>query len=230
MTGIYAIKNTVNGNTYIGSAKQFARRWRQHLHLLRKGRHHSPYLQAAWNKYGEASFSFDIVATCELEDLIAQEQHYIDTLKPVYNISAVAGRIDYTPEVRRKISESTRRRHYRVDDKTLLDLAKECGVPRNTLLQRMARGWSLEKATSTPVAKHHSKGFELEWQGQKYTLNKLAKHVGISPAALCRRLKLGMTLERAVTMTAEEAIVWKQQLSVESRKRNKAAKARQEQV
>lgn len=52
-SGVYMIKNVLNNHKYIGSTKNFKQRLKQHLSDLRNNKHHSPHLQAAWNKYGE---------------------------------------------------------------------------------------------------------------------------------------------------------------------------------
>jgi hypothetical protein len=60
-TGIYCIFNKITKKRYIGSASGkhgFRARWRNHKWRLRNGKHHSLYLQNAWNKYGEDSFEF----------------------------------------------------------------------------------------------------------------------------------------------------------------------------
>lgn len=77
-TGIYAIRHTVSGKRYVGSAVNFAQRWRVHRCLLRKGSHHSPYLQAAWNKHGGDSFVFEKLLVCSQENLLMYEQLLID--------------------------------------------------------------------------------------------------------------------------------------------------------
>ena len=56
ISGIYIIRNLINGNVYIGSAVRIDSRKRQHLHKLRSGKHENGHLQKAWNKYGEDSF------------------------------------------------------------------------------------------------------------------------------------------------------------------------------
>ena len=89
--GIYAIVNRINGNRYIGSAQNIAHRWAVHVSYLRKERHHSPILQAAWLKYGGEAFDWVIIEDCAREDLIAREQFYLDTERPVYNVSSFAG-------------------------------------------------------------------------------------------------------------------------------------------
>lgn len=71
----------------------FTRRWSQHLRGLRKGSHHSKYLQNAWNLYGEASFAFaEIEQVADPAQLLSVEQQYFDNLNPAYNMAPVAGR------------------------------------------------------------------------------------------------------------------------------------------
>jgi len=59
--GIYKIINTTNGRIYIGSAKEFKRRFAGHLRSLRKETHHNKFLQADFNKCGEDAFEFHVV-------------------------------------------------------------------------------------------------------------------------------------------------------------------------
>lgn len=77
-TGIYAIEHTDSGRMYIGSAVNFGARWRVHLCLLRKGKHHSTHLQSAWDKYGEAAFLFKKLVVCSKENMLMYEQRLID--------------------------------------------------------------------------------------------------------------------------------------------------------
>jgi group I intron endonuclease len=58
---IYKIRNVVNGKFYVGSTTDTRERFRTHRNKLRRGTHHTPHLQAAWNKYGEDCFKFEIV-------------------------------------------------------------------------------------------------------------------------------------------------------------------------
>ena len=77
-TGIYAIEHKTTGRAYIGSEKDFGSRWRVHRCLLRQGKHHSPHLQAAWNKYAESAFIFKKLLVCSEANLIDYEQRLID--------------------------------------------------------------------------------------------------------------------------------------------------------
>lgn len=110
--GIYEIRNTENGKVYIGSAKRFNFRWNSHKNLLRKGRHHSPHLQSAWDKYGERSFEFKKLLVCGEENLIMYEQIMIDGYSAAdrkygYNARPIAESMlgyKHTPETRTKLS------------------------------------------------------------------------------------------------------------------------------
>lgn len=77
--GIYKILNKINGKFYIGkSSNGCNRRWNEHKHLLRKGRHKNIYLQNAWNKYKEDAFEFSIIEICGKEIITEREQHWMD--------------------------------------------------------------------------------------------------------------------------------------------------------
>jgi hypothetical protein len=99
--GVYKIE--CNGECYIGgTAAAFHLRWRNHLHELRKGKHHNHILQEEFNKYGEKSFKFSILEVInDRKDVVVVEQKYLDTIKPTLNISPMARRY-ITDETRRK--------------------------------------------------------------------------------------------------------------------------------
>lgn len=82
-SGIYKIINKVNGKYYVGSTKDFNKRWKKHINKLIKKQHHNDYLQRAWDKYGKQSFIFIIVETTEsLRTTLREvEQKYLDTAK-----------------------------------------------------------------------------------------------------------------------------------------------------
>lgn len=102
-SGVYSITSE-SGKIYIGSTKNFAKRWAAHLLTMRNGEHINPMLQAAFLKYGEASLKFRKLIVCSEDDLLFYEQRFIDFLLPEYNISSVAG----SPMKGRKHSTETR--------------------------------------------------------------------------------------------------------------------------
>jgi group I intron endonuclease len=140
-TGIYSITQKSTGRKYIGSTSEnFYKRWRRHLSELKKGNHHSQFLQRTWDKCGSNDFVFEII---EFHDalsvsgnlsLLNLEQSYLDKLTPEFNISPSAhsrkgmkvsnetrARIKearkyqvmkpVTEETKKKISESNKGKH-----------------------------------------------------------------------------------------------------------------------
>lgn len=78
-SGVYVIRNTVNGKVYVGSAVNLEKRKRQHFQNLKGNYHYNVYLQAAFNKYGESAFEFAVLALVpEKERLLDVEQEFID--------------------------------------------------------------------------------------------------------------------------------------------------------
>jgi group I intron endonuclease len=109
ISGIYQIRNTVNGHCYVGSAINIHKRWGEHKRALKQNKHYNFHLQSAWNKYGADSFKFSILETCFSFVLIFREQHYMNLLKPAYNLSPAAGSplgIKRSPEHCKKNSEA----------------------------------------------------------------------------------------------------------------------------
>jgi len=107
-SGIYKITNTTNGKFYIGSAKQFNRRWNNHKSLLERNKHDNIHLQRAYNKDGADSFKFEVIEYCEIEKLLEREDYWYDLLKPNYNFrnkatSNLGLKYKYTPESYEKL-------------------------------------------------------------------------------------------------------------------------------
>jgi len=106
--GVYSIINTISGKLYVGSTTgNFSDRWSVHRVQLNRGTHCNRHLQGAWTMYGSTNFRFDIIDECEPEFALIREQHWIDTLKPQYNIAPIAGTprgYRHTEEAKRKIS------------------------------------------------------------------------------------------------------------------------------
>ncbi len=109
---IYKITNTVTGQFYIGSAVSYKRRTARHLTDLRGNYHPNSRLQRNFNKYGEAAFKVSIhKIVSNPEHLIGWEQFFIDTDKPVFNLSPVAGSnlgVKYSAESRERMSQAQR--------------------------------------------------------------------------------------------------------------------------
>lgn len=89
-SGVYFIKSP-SGKMYIGSSVNVNQRVGQHFINLRAGRHVSKRLMGAWAKYGGEGFTHGVLEMCPEDVLIEREQHWLDTLKPNYNVRMRAG-------------------------------------------------------------------------------------------------------------------------------------------
>lgn len=89
-SGIYCITNTIDDRIYIGSAKCFDRRFKEHLYNLRKDKHSNLHIQRFYNKYGEKCLLFSILEISDIYNLIEREQHYINLFSPKFNICQIA--------------------------------------------------------------------------------------------------------------------------------------------
>jgi group I intron endonuclease len=96
-SGIYSIKSLTNGRIYIGSAINMANRIFEHTRKLKQNNHCNIYLQNTWNKYGENDLEFSVLYFCKEEDLLKNEQKFIDEYKEkvgwdnMFNINPTAG-------------------------------------------------------------------------------------------------------------------------------------------
>lgn len=107
-SGIYKIENEVNGRVYYGSSIDLKRRKREHFNALKKRKHSNPFLQNDFNKYGDGVFAFHITKFCSPENLLVQEQRYLDEFwdqkTKCYNIKKTAEMS--SEEVRNKLSKA----------------------------------------------------------------------------------------------------------------------------
>lgn len=91
-TGIYKIQSILKPErVYIGSASNFVNRKSLHLLGLRRNNHSNNKLQRHYNKYGESDLVFIFLVGCEKSDLLKQEQFFIDSINPYFNIIKIAG-------------------------------------------------------------------------------------------------------------------------------------------
>lgn len=117
--GIYLIAGP-GGGVYLGSAQAFGKRWTFHRSLLRRGKHHSPHLQHAHDKYGMDALHFMVLAFVDdPAELYAVEQSWLDfvfAVVPRHRIYNVAPSADgargrkASPEARAKMSAFQRGR------------------------------------------------------------------------------------------------------------------------
>jgi group I intron endonuclease len=79
----------MSGKSYVGSAIDLSQRLKNYYnisYLLRETKKNSSVIYKALIKYGYSSFKLDVLEYCDPTVLIVREQHYLDQLKPEYNI------------------------------------------------------------------------------------------------------------------------------------------------
>ena len=77
------------------------------------------------------------------------------------------------------------------------DWEREMGFKRHIILERLERGWSVNKAITTPVRSSHK---SVTFNGQTKTLSEWSKEVNIKNAEIWRRLNRGWSVEEALTV------------------------------
>lgn len=186
-SGIYQIRNKINGHYYIGSSKNIEQRIRDHCNALIKSKHDNIHLQHAWNKYGRKCFDFEIIQECCEEDLLMVEQSYLD-YAPEYNISLIAGKVEWNEETRNKLANSRKGISISEDTKrkmseALLGNSFMAGhVMSEDSRERMSRSQKgntnslgnksrTGKVLSQEEKDKHSKFMKLWWKNKKETHN-----------------------------------------------------------
>ena len=116
--GVYKIVNLKNGKVYVGSAKNFKKRWHEHLSALCRGKH-TKHIQNAFIKYGQKFFIFLIQEQVEDKNQrVHREQYWIDFYKSYlpengYNSRPKAESnlgMKHSKETKQKISQANKGR------------------------------------------------------------------------------------------------------------------------
>lgn len=119
-TAVYQLVNLINEKSYVGSTVNLERRISEYLNPLyinRNLKKGNSKIMNALLKYGYINFGLKILESIEFESnqskserkniILAKEQHFLDLLKPEYNINKFAGSNlgrTYSEEVRKKMS------------------------------------------------------------------------------------------------------------------------------
>lgn len=183
-SGIYEIRNLVNGKRYIGSAVDFGNRWRVHAQSLARGDHHSKALQRAWLLYGPFAFQFNKLLACSKENLIMYEQICMDAYKPEYNCAPRAGSqlgFKMSEESRAKLSAAAKRtrnftgRTHSEQSRAKISASRKGkgGGPRSQ--ERLEKIGAAHRGR--PKSSEHRAKISAALMGHKQTLEQIEKRV-----------------------------------------------------
>ena len=83
---------------------------------------------------------------------------------------------------------------------TVAQWAKKLGFKRSLIHGRMERGWSVEKALTTPITPN---GRMITHNGKTMSINAWAKHLGINATTIKWRLYNGRTIKQSLSDAAK---------------------------
>lgn len=194
-SGIYQIRNIVNGKVYVGSAKQFKRRWRDHKNCLSRGAHHSKHLQSAWNKHGADNFVFEPMITCSPSMLLWYEQQFLDQMRPKYNMSPTAGNtlgVPCSEAKKRRISKAHTGKKLTAEHRAKISVGgkgrrhTDSALENMRIAQRNRYRPPEERAASAERARKRNADPEIV---AKMAASRRGKPVNLSPEAEAYRLQ-----------------------------------------
>lgn len=186
--GIYQIRNIIDGKFYIGSSADIVKRWNEHRNRLNKSQHHSQYLQNAWNKYGKENFVFEIVEKAGDKDLLLdREQHYIDTKRPQYNISRIAGSplgVRRSSQTKEKLSKINKGKKLSEETKKKLSKANKGKILSKSHKKKISDSQVGEKHSQNKLKEKQVKEIRSKYIPTIYTQKMLAEEYGVSRSCI----------------------------------------------
>lgn len=169
-SGIYSIKNKINGKIYIGCSKKIEVRWRKHCHKLKNRK---SVINDAIQKHGSENFEFEILLECPSICFDYWEQYYISKFSSIvpigYNLTSGGEyKKTYSKETRDKISKSTKGR---IISDVCRKRASECNKGNKHALGYVHTDyWKKEQSARTkgiPKTKEHNEKNRLSNLGKK---------------------------------------------------------------
>jgi len=140
-SGIYIIRNIINGKNYIGSTVNLERRKKEHFRELRTGNHDNSHLQMAYNRYGEDNLIFSILEYVDNTKLL------VDIEERLINIYRANDK-NYGYNIREHASSNLGFRHSLETRERISDSVKGCKNPNF--------GKHPSKETKTKMSLSHS--------------------------------------------------------------------------
>ena len=86
--GVYLLRDTVTGGTYVGSARRIRTRISVHFHDMQRRPEQRTYRRMldTFKTYGPSVFEVELLQQCEPKDLLVVEKQWVDKLQPTENL------------------------------------------------------------------------------------------------------------------------------------------------
>lgn len=141
--GIYSI--VCGPKIYIGQTKDLSNRLSGHFSYLRRGIHKNPHLQAAWNKYGEDEFDFEVIEECNESIRDERERFWITFFnsldrKSGYNIES--GGLEnkhHSEESRKLISDKAKGRKVSDESRLKMSLSRKGRIKSRQECEKLSK-------------------------------------------------------------------------------------------
>jgi group I intron endonuclease len=166
ISGVYQIRNLVNGKRYVGSSINLKKREKEHIGNLKKNRHINFHLQNSWNKYGENNFIFEILEKCQSEKLLEKEQFYINLFFPEYNICKTAGNTIGYKHTKTSLNKFSGENHYgsKLTQKQVDEIRKKYDLGESQ--KKLVNEYRVSRGCIQGIIKNKT------WHDEEYILNK----------------------------------------------------------
>jgi group I intron endonuclease len=105
--GVYLLRDTVTGGTYVGAARRIRTRISIHFHDMQRRPEQHTYrnMRGTFQTYGASVFQVELLEKCTPEDLLKVEKQWIEKLQPTENLYVCTdGRDVYTAATHAKKS------------------------------------------------------------------------------------------------------------------------------
>ena len=103
--------------------------------------------------------------------------------------------------------QSTRYLTFKGRKQSVAQWAKECGIPRDSIIVRIELGWNIKDALTVPTQvgrNQFGNGLPVTFNGITMTWTEWSKKLNIAYATLKKRIENGWTLERVLTQPLEK--------------------------
>lgn len=181
---IYRIVDCAKGGCYVGSSKEYKRRWALHRTMLKAGNHPSTPLQEAFDFSGLAGLRFEVIERCSEKARTRRERYWIKHLRSFalgYNTVSDPATSLLSPEALARRGESIRRalnRNPQILIKRAKQIAKSNRSPES--LRKRHETWLQNWADPAFRRKYQEKGRRLSRLRPKETSDETRRKLSVA--------------------------------------------------